>query len=87
MPSWVRQQLEDIVGLLTDRTDRTKAVFRDLGVRFTLHPMGKIGESPFYRAEGETDIANLIAGQFAVSATGRLGEESDERRTPVSLKF
>jgi DNA invertase Pin-like site-specific DNA recombinase len=73
MPSWVRAQLDDVVGLLTDRSDRTKAQFRDLGVRFTLHPMGKLGESPYYRAEGETDMANVIAGQFTVAATGRLG--------------
>ena len=73
MPTWVRQPLEDVVGVLTDRTDRTRATFRDLGVGFTLHPVGRVEESPYYRAEGGTDIANLIAGQFAVSATGRFG--------------
>jgi hypothetical protein len=36
-----------------------------MGVSF-LHPMGKLGERPFYRVEGETDLAQLIAGQLSI---------------------
>jgi hypothetical protein len=70
---------EDLIRV-TERTDRTKAVFRELGVRFTLIPMGKVGESPYYRAEGETDIANAFAGQFAVSPTGLSGGRAEAAR-------
>lgn len=73
IPSWVRQQIEDTAGLLADSADRTKAVFRQMGVRFTLRPVGEVGDRPFFRAEGETDVAQLIAGRLSLSAVGRSG--------------
>ncbi|PYR74942.1 MAG: hypothetical protein DMF86_16800, partial [Acidobacteria bacterium] len=80
MPGWVRHQLADLAGLLSDTPERTKTAFRDLGVGFTLSPVGApdTGRRPFLRAEGETDFARLISGQFPVSTTGR----SDLRRGP-----
>jgi hypothetical protein len=80
MPSWVRQQLEDTVELLGDQSERTRAVFKQMDVRFTLRPVGTVGERPYFRAEGETDVANLIAGHFSVSAVGFSGEGSAGRR-------
>jgi hypothetical protein len=70
MPSWVRQQLEDTAGLLTDAPERTKAVFRQMGVSFTLYPVRHEGQRPFLRAEGTSDFAHVISGQFSASTSG-----------------
>jgi hypothetical protein len=50
IPAWVRQQLEDMVALLSETPERTKAEFQRLGMRVTMTPT--IGENtrPFYRA-------------------------------------
>jgi site-specific DNA recombinase len=72
IPSWVRQQLEDTAGLLSDAPERTKAVFRQIGVSFMLYPVREEGQRPFLRAEGATDFAHVISGQFSVSTGGRL---------------
>jgi site-specific DNA recombinase len=71
MPSWVRQQLEDTAGLLTDTPERTKTVFRQMGVSFTLFPVHDEGQRPFLRAEAATDFAHVISGQFSVSTSDR----------------
>ena len=69
IPSWVRQQLEDTAGLLSDTPERTKAVFRQMDVSFTLYPVHEEGAQPFLRAEAETDFAQMISGQFSVSTS------------------
>jgi len=72
IPSWVRQQLEDTAGLLTDTPEKTKTVFRRLGVSFTLFPVYTESPRPFLRAEAATDFAHVISGQFSVSSSARL---------------
>jgi hypothetical protein len=69
MPTWVRQQLEDVAGLLADTPKRTKAEFKRLGVSFTLHPVLDAGARPFLRAEGMTDFAQVISGQYSSCST------------------
>lgn len=69
MPTWVRQQLEDVAGLLTDTPERTKAEFKRLGVAFTLHPVHEQRARPFLRAEGTTDFAQVISGQYPPCST------------------
>jgi hypothetical protein len=69
MPTWVRQQLEDAVGLLSDTPERTKAEFRRLGLLFVLHPIEAEGGRPFLRAEGTTDLAHLVSGQCSQGST------------------
>ena len=61
MPTWVRQQLEDTAGLLSDAPERTKAQFKRLGVAFALHPV-RDAARPFLLAEGTTEIARVLAG-------------------------
>jgi DNA invertase Pin-like site-specific DNA recombinase len=77
IPSWVRQQLEDTAGLLADTPERTKAVFKRMGVQFTLHPMGTLGERPYFRAVGETDVAEFMAGELSMPTSGRSGARAE----------
>jgi ElaB/YqjD/DUF883 family membrane-anchored ribosome-binding protein len=52
IPTWVRQQLEDVVGLLSETPEKTKAEFKRLGVSFTLYPVRDEGARPFLRSGG-----------------------------------
>jgi len=38
--------------------------------------MGTVGYRPYYRAEGETNVAQMIAGELSLSAVGRSKEGS-----------
>jgi site-specific DNA recombinase len=69
MPTWVRQQLEDVVGLLAETPERTKAEFKRFGVSFTLHPSYSEGARPFLRAQGTTDFAHVLSGQYSPCST------------------
>ncbi len=69
MPTWVRQQLQDLAGLLAEMPERTKAEFKRLGVSFTLHPVQEEGARPFFRAEGTSDFARVISGQYSPCST------------------
>jgi hypothetical protein len=60
MPTWVRQQLEDTAGLLSDAPERAKTEFSRLGVAFTLHPLYSDATRLFLRAEGACDFAYVI---------------------------
>ena len=74
IPSWVPQQLEDTAGLLTDTPERTKTVFRQMGVSFTLYPVHDEGPRSFFRAEGATDVAHFDFR--SVSTSARLDQRS-----------
>lgn len=69
MPTWVRQQLEDTAALLAEAPERTKTEFRRLGLGFTLFPVYEDTARPFLRAEGTTEFAHLISGQYSPSST------------------
>jgi DNA invertase Pin-like site-specific DNA recombinase len=57
MPAWVRLQLEDLVTLLSESPERTKAEFRRLGLRVTMTPVVDAAIArPFYRA----DVVNSL---------------------------
>lgn len=83
IPSWVRQQLEDTASLLSDTPERTKTVFREMGVGFTLHPVYEDGQRPFLRAEGMSDFAHVISGRFSVSTTAQSSLRSGGSRKLV----
>lgn len=51
MPAWVRQQLEDVTGLLSQPPERTKAEFTRLDLRVVLRPIRDEQPRAFYRAE------------------------------------
>jgi len=69
VPEWVRQQLEDTADLLSGTPERTKTLFRQMGVAFTLHPVHESGARPFLRAEATANWARLISGQFSPSTS------------------
>jgi DNA invertase Pin-like site-specific DNA recombinase len=61
MPAWVRQQLEDVAGLLSDTPERTKAEFQRLGLRVTMTPQkGANGPRRWYRADVESSLPQLL---------------------------
>jgi len=49
-PSWVRQQLEDVAGLIGDVPEHAKAEFRRLNIGFVLHPVHDEGTAQSLRA-------------------------------------
>jgi site-specific DNA recombinase len=51
MPAWVRQQLTDLAGLLSDTPERTKAEFQRLGLRVTMQPTQSEPSRLHYRAD------------------------------------
>ena len=55
IPAWIRQQLQDLSGLLAENPERAKAELRRLNVRFTVTPVQDQGK-PFLRVEGEGDL-------------------------------
>jgi len=57
IPTWVRQQLQDLSGLLADTPERAKAELQRLNMRFTVSPVRDEGR-PFLRVEG---VGNLRA--------------------------
>jgi len=88
MPAWVGQQLEDIVALLSETPERTKAEFQRLGMRVTMTPTLGDNARPFYQA----DVVNSLPCLSGIrkmrdpspSAVDRLHPEADGSRT---LKF
>ena len=58
IPTWIRQQLQDLTSVLQDAPQRAKAEFRRLNVRFILTPVRNEGR-PFLRAEGTGDLSPL----------------------------
>jgi DNA invertase Pin-like site-specific DNA recombinase len=56
MPAWVRQQLDDLAGLLTDSPERTKAELQGLGLRVTMTPRLREDGRAFYQA----DVVNSL---------------------------
>jgi hypothetical protein len=56
MPVCVRQQLEDLVGLLSDRPERTKAQFQHLNLRVGMKTVTPESGRPYYQA----DVVNSL---------------------------
>jgi DNA invertase Pin-like site-specific DNA recombinase len=50
IPTWVRQQLDELERLLSETPERTKAEFQRLGLRVTMAPIREAEARPFYRA-------------------------------------
>jgi hypothetical protein len=59
MPTWVRQQLEDVVGLLSETPERTKTEFRRLALSIVMHPIRDEGSPSFYSAIGQAALPCL----------------------------
>ena len=81
IPTWIKKQLDDIVGLLQKSPERTKVEFRRLGVRFTLHPQ-ESGGRRFLRAVGEGRLPHLhFSPVLSSSASDRLGGRAGAERS------
>jgi DNA invertase Pin-like site-specific DNA recombinase len=82
MPGWVRQQLEDVAGLLSETPERAKLEFRHLGLSVAMHPIRDEGERHFYRAVGQAALP-CLAGirDLSVPTVDRLHHQSDGSRT------
>jgi DNA invertase Pin-like site-specific DNA recombinase len=68
MPTWVRQQVNDLAGLLGDTPERTKAEFRRLRLTVTLQRV-RTESGAFYRASASADFPPL-AGSRDFPGTG-----------------
>jgi hypothetical protein len=87
MPVWVRQQLEDTVGLLSDTPERSKAIFAQLGLSFVMLPERTEDGRAYLRAEGTSDLANVISGQcLPCSTTDATHLRRDASRTSARKK-
>jgi len=62
IPSWVRNQVRDVAGILSARPERAKAEFQRLGIAFTVSPVLNEAPKPFLRAVGTSDFSRLLAG-------------------------
>lgn len=88
MPTWVRQQLEDVVALLSEIPERAKVEFQRLNMRVTMTPT--LGENT--RSYYQADVVNslpCLAGltemrEVSPSAVDRLDPQAAASR---SLKF
>jgi site-specific DNA recombinase len=76
LPGWVRQQLSDLAGLLTDTPERAKAEFQRLKLAITLHVVRSRGRA-FYRADARADLPWLAGTHdLSGSAVGRSHRQS-----------
>ena len=75
IPTWVRQQLQDLSGLLADNPQRAKAEFRRLNMQFTVTPV-RDEEKPFLRVEGSGDLDALCGPRNLPSTTRSKAQET-----------
>jgi len=73
IPSWVKQQVSDVVNLLQDRPERVRAELSRLGIRFTVYPVVDVpeGQRPYLRAVGEGDFEALVGTNAPFPFSGR----------------
>ena len=71
IPTWVREQVQDVAGLLRDVPERAKSELRRLQVQFTLSPIRDEGR-PFLRAVGTGDL-DALCGVTDLPGTNRRG--------------
>ena len=69
IPTWVREQLTDLAGLLAENPQRAKAELERLNVRFTVTPIRDEGK-PFLRVEGTGDL-DALCGIRDLPSTAR----------------
>lgn len=82
MPTWIRQQLQDLVSVLAEEPDRVRARLRTLGLRFTVRPVRDAGPRAFLRAEASGDfLALAIQAATDLPSTARSLQDPDGTRT------
>jgi hypothetical protein len=94
MPTWVRKELDDLVGLLSGTPERTKAELQRLALRVTMTPVDQEQPRVFYRANVESALPCLSGRIDMRSTSGRplsgrvrgvfaTNTERIDKRTPV----
>ena len=89
IPTWVRQQLQDLAGLLAGNPQRAKAEFQRLNMTFTATPVIDEGR-PFLRLEGSGDL-DALCGTRDLPSTARskapaMGPYPLSTRAPLHLR-
>ena len=69
IPTWVRQQLQDLSGLLAENPERAKAELQRLDMRFVVAPVRNEGK-PFLRVEATGDL-DALCGVRHLPSTAR----------------
>ena len=82
-PTWVRQQLSDLAGLLQDDPQRAKAELNRLNVSFTLSPIRDQGK-PFLRVVGTGDL-DALCGTTDLPSTARSKAQTPPAH-PLSIR-
>jgi hypothetical protein len=82
MPAWVRRQLEDLVGLLSEVPERAKAEFQRLQVQIAMQPVHDEQPRAFYRAHVEAALP-CVAGARDLSSSAR---STVDRSLPDNLR-
>jgi hypothetical protein len=59
MPAWVRQQLEDLAGVLAETPERAKREFQRLGLQVQMAPQKLENGRPYYQATVESSLPCL----------------------------
>ena len=83
IPTWVRQQLEDLSGLLAENPERAKAELQALNVRFSVTPVRDEGK-PFLRVEGTGDL-DALCGTRNLPSTAR-SKAQTSRLYPFTIR-
>jgi len=73
LPSWIRQQITDFVGLLNESPTRAKAEFQRLNLAVTLHVVRENGRQ-FYRADARADLPWLTGTADFAGSAARLSD-------------
>lgn len=80
IPGWVRQQLEDLVTLLSESPERTKAEFQRLGLTVTMAPVMTETGRPFYRA----DVVNSLPYLAGITEMRDVSPSAVDRSHPIA---
>jgi site-specific DNA recombinase len=91
MPAWIESQLRELVALLRDTPERTKAEFQRLGLHVTMHPMQTDERRNFYRADVVSSLPCLTGSADFRTTDFSVVDPSDLRatgsRTAGTLRF
>jgi DNA invertase Pin-like site-specific DNA recombinase len=82
MPTWVRQQLEDLVGLLSVTPERTKTEFQRLGLHVTMTRMVAENARPYYQA----DVVNSLPCLAGITEMRELSPSAVDRLHPPAAR-
>jgi hypothetical protein len=86
LPSWVRQQLEDLTGLLKSDPVKVKSEFRRLNLQLTFHPT-EAEPRPHYIVKGQCDLSALAYSYLRSRRPGAVLGPTKEHQTHSRTPF